>query len=450
MLNGPVRKTLIDLTLPMILGVLAMIAFNLVDTYFIGRLGTRQLAAISFTFPVILLVASVAQGIGIGLVSLVSNSIGRNDHLRAARETTDGLALALLLVAVFSTVGYLTIDPVFTLLGVTADIMPYVRDYMEVWYVAILFVIIPMVGNNAIRATGDTKTPSYIMLGAVAINAVLDPILIFGWGPIEAMGLRGAAMATAISRGLTMLAAMYILYFRERLITSNIGSFAALLGCVRAILEIGIPAMIARIANPVGLGILTSIISGIGASSVAAYGVGTRIEMFALSVVTALASVVGPFIGQNLGAKNIGRIRESFRISFRFTLLWGLAGAAVLAALARPVAAIFTDDPVVLEDLIWFIYLVPVGYAGLGIFLITSISLNALQRPKTAAALSLLQALGLAVPMAWIAQWWLGDVRAVFLAIALSYLITGLVSYRIAWRTVDGLEVVNGADHRHA
>jgi len=426
-LSGPVGPTLTSLTLPMVAGILSMIAFNLVDTFFIGQLGADQLAALSFTFPVILVVASLAMGVGVGVMSLVSKSIGENNRPKAAREMTDSLLVALVLVAIFSTLGLLTIDPLFRALGATEAILPYVREYMEIWYITILFIIIPLVGNNGIRATGDTKTPSYIMIFAVVINAILDPLLIFGYGPFPELGIRGAALATAISRAMTMVVAIYVLAVREQLITFKPVSRNSLWGCIAAILYIGLPAAGARMVNPIGIGILTRIIASFGPTAVAAFGVGTRVEMFALSVVNALASVIGPFVGQNLGARNYNRIREGFALSFRFSILWGLGMAALIALAARPVAGLFSDNPEVIRYTALFLYIVPVSYTLQGIFLVVTTSLNAMQRPLPAALLSLLQMFVLAVPLALLARP-LDEIGLIFGALAAAYVLTGLAA----------------------
>ena len=148
--EGPIAKTLAKLTLPMIFGIVGMVAFNLVDTFFIGQLGTRELAAISFTFPVVFVLGSLAMGLGVGTSAVISRAIGEGDRTRVQRLTTDGLMLAVLIVIIFVTLGLLTIEPVFQLLGASPDIIELIKSYMVIWYIGMPFVVIPMVGNNAI------------------------------------------------------------------------------------------------------------------------------------------------------------------------------------------------------------------------------------------------------------------------------------------------------------
>ena len=177
--QGDVGKTLVRLTLPMILGIMSMVAFNLADTFFVGRLGTQALAALSFTFPVVLVVNSLSLGLGIGASAVISRAFGEGSREKVRRLTTDSLALSLTIVLFFSIVGRLTIRPLFQALGANADVLPLIEQYMKIWYLGAVFVVVPMVGNNAIRASGDAKTPGLIMLNAAVFNVILDALLIF-------------------------------------------------------------------------------------------------------------------------------------------------------------------------------------------------------------------------------------------------------------------------------
>ncbi|HHQ4767963.1 TPA: MATE family efflux transporter, partial [Aeromonas veronii] len=180
MLTAPIPVVLRQMTGPMIFGIIAILAFNLVDTFFIGMLGTEALAAISFTFPVTFVVTSLAMGLGAGLSAVIGHTLGQGKHDEAAHLATDSLFLAVIMVALLSAGGALTIKPLFTLLGASAELISLIHDYMLIWYLTVPMLVLPMVGNAAIRATGDTKTPSLVMAVAGLVNGVLDPLLIFG------------------------------------------------------------------------------------------------------------------------------------------------------------------------------------------------------------------------------------------------------------------------------
>lgn len=428
LIEGGVANTLITLTIPMLLAVITMVAFNLVDTYFVGQLGTVELAAMGFTIPIVFLVASLSQGLGVGISAVIARAIGEGDTRKVQRLATDGIILALLIVIVVASIGLMTIDPLFTALGANADSLPFVRQYMSIWYFAVMFLVIPMVGNATIRATGDTKTPAMIMLIAVGINIVLDPMLIFGFGPIPAMGIQGAALATLLSRMATMLASMYILIRREKMITLEIPRFADVIESWKKILYIGVPAAGTQMLVPISTAIITRLVAGYGNEAVAAYNVGSRVEVLALALIMALSGTLTPFVAQNWGAGKTDRVRLAARYSNGFAIIWGLIAASIFALSANQIGAIFNDDPAVLDVIRLFLYLVPVSYGLQGVLLVVTAVLNALNRPFHATILMGLRLLGLYVPFAIILTG-MFDLAGVFGAATVANSVAGIVAW---------------------
>ncbi|RMF83839.1 MAG: MATE family efflux transporter, partial [Nitrospirae bacterium] len=205
LVEGAVGRTLAGLALPMVVGLFAVIAFNVADAYFIARLGTAPLAAVGFTFPVALVVGSLGIGLGTGTASALSRAIGEGDGGRVRRLATDAIVLALGVALAICLLGLATLEPLFRLLGAPDALLPRIREYMAIWYLGAPFLIVPMVGNNAIRATGDARVPSAIMVSAALLNVVLDPLLIFGLAGLPRLGLRGAAIATVAARATTLV-----------------------------------------------------------------------------------------------------------------------------------------------------------------------------------------------------------------------------------------------------
>ena len=426
-LEEPVGMTLIRLTVPMIFGILSMVIYNLTDTFYVGRLGREQLAALSFTFPVVLTVASLAQGIGMGAAAAVSRAIGGEDYRRVRRLAADSLVLGLLVVGLGALVGRLTIGPLFSLLGARGTVLEYTGEYMRVWYVGMVFVVVPMVGNSIIRATGDTKTPGLIMMLGALVNFIMDPLLIFGIGPFPALGIRGAAIATVCGRSFTFLTAMYVLVVREKLLAFEVPRIRELLASWREVMHVGLPNAGTRMIIPLGNGFITRVIAGYGAAAVAGYGVATRIEFFSLAALNALAAVIGPFIGQNLGAGKPERVRTGFTVSGYFSLLAGGGLFLLYLPLAGRIAAVFNADPQVTAAAALYLRIVSAAYAAQGFYLVAAAGLNVLRRPFEAAGLSLLQMFGLSVPLALLGSRVYG-IPGVFAAVGVSYAVTGLVS----------------------
>lgn len=166
--EGPVGATLAKMAGAMLVGMFAVAAFNITDTYFVAQLGTRQLAAMSFTFPVVMLIGGIAIGIGVGATAVISRIIGQGRTDQVRQLTTDALLLALAVVAALVAIGLLTIRPLFGLLGATAETLPFVEQYMRIWYVGTIFVVVPMVGNGASgrRATWSGRASSWSSIWA--------------------------------------------------------------------------------------------------------------------------------------------------------------------------------------------------------------------------------------------------------------------------------------------
>ena len=425
--EGPVGRTLVNLAGPMVIGIGAMVAFNLTDTFFVGRLGSIELAALSFTFPIVLIINSIAIGLGIGASAVISRAIGRGETGEVRRLSTDSLTLAVSIVALFVVVGFFTIEPLFRRLGATESVLPLIVQYMRIWYMGMIFVVVPMVGNNAIRARGDTKRPAAIMLVAVVVNVVMDPILIFGIGPFPRLGVAGAALATVLARASACVAALYILNFKYRMLTLERCGFKKVLESWRRILYIGVPTAGSRLIIPVSIGIVTRIVSSYGEKAVAGYGVASRVEFFALAFVAALSSVIGPFVGQNLGAGLHDRVNRGIRLGNRFSILWGLVMLLLLALPARRIASLFNDDPMVVESAALYMRIVPFGYALQGVFMVSTATMNVLKKPLHAAGMAILEMFVLMIPLALIGSRLLG-LRGVYGAIPVAYILTGIAS----------------------
>lgn len=426
--EGKVSKILLKYSIPMYFGILSAIAFNLVDTYFLSLLGTNELAAITYTFPIIYIVTGVTMGIGTGATTVISKAIGAGDQEKVIRFTTHSLILATVIVFILTIIGHFTIELIFPLMGAKGQILQLVKEYMTIWYYGVVFLVIPMVGNSAIRATGDTKTPSIIMMIAVVMNLILDPIFIFGFGPIEGMGMAGAAVATVIARALTLVISLYVLTFREKIVRYGLRTLKNFGNSVKEILHIGIPSSISSITIPIAIATITSIVAQYGEHAVASLGVALRIEAFALTVFMALGSVLAPFFGQNLGAGHHGRVLEAVKISRNFALAWGVFSAIVLAVFAYPIGYIFSDSPELVDILSLYLYIGPISYGLRGLVMITNISFNVIKMPIQAAAIILIHAFAVLTPLAYLGSSLFGIV-GVFYAISVANILIGLYSH---------------------
>ncbi|MDX1279948.1 MATE family efflux transporter [Shewanella colwelliana] len=433
LLSQPIGRVLLNMSLPNLIGILTILGFSLVDTFFISQLGTEALAAISFTFPVTLVISSIAIGIGAGVSTNLGRLIGSGNSAKAKVFLHDALLITFWLTAGLSLLGSLCIGPLFTLLGANDSSLPLIRDYMFLWYLGAPLLVLLMVGNQGLRATGDTKSPAKIMALAAIINLVLDPLLIFGLGPFPRLEIQGAAIATLISWVVALSLSGYLLIIKRNLVEFAEFNLERLRCNWRQLAHIAQPAALMNLLNPVANAVIMAMLARIDHSAVAAFGAGTRLESVLLIAVMALSSSLVPFIAQNLGAGQTERARDALLLSLKFVLVFQTLLYLPLLFLATPIAELFSSDPQVIEWLTFYIIALPAAYGPLGMVILMATSLNAYHRPMSSLVLNLCRLFLLLLPLAALGSY-LGGVKGLLLALPITNTLMGIACYILAKR----------------
>jgi putative MATE family efflux protein len=427
LLEGDVGAHLRRLALPLAWGMLALTSFAVADTFFISRLGTRELAALGFCLPVLMFFMGLVFGLSVGTTSAVARVYGEGDFEKVRRLCTDALSLTVLLQLAAAALGMLFSDPVFRLMGAREELMPLIHRYMVIWYCGWPFLGLMMMGNACIRAMGDTRFVSRMMTTLAALNVALDPFLIFGLGPFPRMGMPGAAATHVFANYLTCMISLYVLIFRRRVLQPRV-LHDGLTQSWRRILHVAVPSVISNQIAPVSAAIITYLAAAFGKEAVAALGVATRIESVPTLVFYATGASVSIFTGQNFGAGNYGRIQEVVRTGSRYALAWGVIVAALLWASAGVVAPWFDSNAAVQAYTTQYLRWVPVSYGAMGVMVISNAALNGMGRPLPATTLILLKAIVLYIPLAWVLQARFGF-QGILMALAVTNVTVGLLSY---------------------
>lgn len=440
--EGPVAGHLRRILLPMIIGVTAVMSVSVVDTYFVGQLGALQLAAISFCFPVVITVTSIAIGLGAGASSCVARAAGRKDEDRVHRLVTDALILTTVVIGIVSLAGWFLTDPLFRALGAEDNLIPYIVDYMHTWFAGVIFIAMPIVANGVLRSLGDARAPAAFMVLIAVVNVILDPIFIFGWGPVPAFGVQGAAIVSILANLVGVAAALWLLIFHEKIVAFRPVPIAKLIDSWSEIARIGIPAALSNAINPFGITLATAGFARFGAEAVAGFGVASRIEVFAAIPLLALSASIGPVTGQNGGAGHPERSRRAFQISFAFALFWSLFTAILLAVFAVPVTNLFTDSARTLDVAQLYLWIAPVTVAGYGVVIAASAGFNALGRPLQGMVMTFSRSLIFYAPGVWIGGT-LAGIPGAIAGIALANVVSGLAT--AAWTLLYAPMTAKGA-----
>ena len=413
---------------PMVIGLIVLITNSLVDAYFVSQLGSAPLAAVSYAFPVSFIVGAIAMGLGTGTASLASRLFGAGNQEKVRQIATHSMLLGLIAGLCVVIFGLLTLEEVFSLLGADEQTMPFVKDYMEIYYWGGIFLVVPMIGNAVLRAGGDAKTPSVLMASTAVINAVLDPILIFGWFGFPALGIKGAALASVLANVVFLIASLSILIFRENLIQFRKNTVAAILHSWNQILHVGLPAIASNLIVPMSSALVTALISSFGQSAVAAYGLAGRLEAFIIIIFMALGGAIAPFVGQNYGAQEFDRLKQGFVFCVAFSFIYALFCIGFFILSVDTLLGFFTTDPEVIKTAKIQLLYCPWGYGFLGLAVIANGSFNAVGKPMPAMTISIGRTLLVYVPLAY----WLASsmgIRGVFIAQVLANLLAGIVGF---------------------
>lgn len=433
LLNDDIGPLLARLAVPLGLGMLSTSLYAAVDAYFLGLLGPFPLSALGFALPLLLILNNLAMSVGLGTAACTARDLGRGDEDEAALTLSSACVLGLVVALVAAVLGLVSLEPFFRWLGAEPRTLGLARSYMTISYAGLPFLFLHLIGNHALRATGDTRSPGWILIGTMALNAVLDPLLIFGWGPFPRLEMAGAAWATLFSRALGMAVVLGLLVSRDRLLRWRKIALARLIKAWRDVLAIALPAVFGRWLFPCVMLVLTARISSYGNLAVAGLGVGLKIESLLMVVTAALAAALLPFVGQNWSAERPDRVRRGLRGASFFALGWGILTWGLLLWLAPSICGLFSREPQVVEAAASYLRIVGASLGLQGMAALFVAALNAVGRPLQAAALTLLRMVVLYLPLALLGAE-LAGVTGMFVGGSLGNVLAGLATGFLGWR----------------
>ena len=426
MTQGNVAAQLVRLTVPVAWGILALLGYRLAEAWFVGQVGPDALAAISFAFPVTMVVFSVSIGLGAGTSSVIARAIGASEK-GVPRLVADALILTALVGAACAVAGMLGAHFLARLLGAGPDLAPRIALYLRIWFPSAILLLIATVGLSAARAAGDATFQGTAMVASSLLNLAVAPLAILGGFGWHGLGLIGAPVSSLVAWAPLLAATIWrlghlgLLSF-DRLSLEEFGRSS------RRILRVGLPAAATNCVIPVASGVITALLAPYGHQVVAGFGLGTRVESVAMVLFFALSAVMNPFAGQNAGAGRAARIQEALRVTAWFCAGFGALLAVILYLARARVATCFTHDPGVLAAATMYLALVPISYGPAGMIAIANAAFNGLNRPLHAVAVSVARTLVVNVPVAWLGGRLFGA-EGVFLGICFANVLVGVASY---------------------
>ena len=429
--TGSLTRHLLQTTSYMLVTMLFQTLYVLVDLYWVGRLGTEAVAAVGISGNLLFLVLAATQMLGVGTTTLVAHAVGRRDHERANLVFNQAQVLSTVVGVVFLLLALAARKPYAEALSADAVTRDLTDEYL-LWFIpsqALTFLLVAM--GAALRGTGNFRPGMIVQTATVIINIVLAPILIFGWGTGRPMGVAGAAVATfvAILIGVVWLAFYFLpanayLRFHRHEWRPRLDMWAGML-------KIGLPAGAEFAMMAIYLVLVYSVSRPFGASAQAGFGIGLRIVQACFLPVVALGFAVSPVAGQNFGARQAGRVRETFRIAAMIAGGGMLVLATAVWLAAAPMVAIFTSDPAVIGVGEEYLHVVVWNFVASGIIFVTSSMFQAMGNTVPSLITSAFRIVLIAVPILLLADtrgftllWvWYVSVAAILVQLALNLLL---------------------------
>lgn len=400
--DGPVRRQLLRVSAPMSVGIFSVLAIGLADAFFLARAGDAALAAVGFVYPVIVAVSAFSVGLSAGANTTLSQARGAETDDRAVgalafHACTLGLGAGLCIALAL----WLSSPLLFGMLGAREAVLNNVLAYLPFWAASFPILVLTMILNAAFRAAGDGLTPASIMVFTAVLNIGLNPVLIFGFGPIPELGMGGAGLGTLIARSVAVLLAA-TLAFRWEMICIGSEPWRGLRASAYKIVGTALPAAASRAINPVGLAAVTAAVATLGDTAVAGFGAASRVQAIALVPFFALAAGLGPVVGQAWGAKDKSRARAAMRSGALFCFGYGAVIGTGLVFGADWLAQAMTAGNASADYTANYLRFVGFTLAGYGLAVAANAAMTGRSRAGWAMGLSLARIGVVYIPSAWI------------------------------------------------
>jgi len=340
----------------------------------------------------------------------------------------DTAMLAVLVSMSMCMAGLIFMEPIFRLLGATDELMPLIDDYMGIWFFAEPAAAMMWTCLASMRARGNALLEGKIITTASIINAILDPIFIFGWFGFPRMEIAGAALATLVANVVMLVGTLGWLHFKLNVFATPFTKFANILDSWRRMLHVGLPAIGTNAIVPIANGIIVAMIASYGIDAVAGFGIAMRVEPIFLIVFYSLSAVTSPFMGQNHAAQRYDRVAEARIVIGRFCLFFGLALAAVMLVVAEPIASVFSKTDAIKVVAVDYLRIMAISYGGYGLVMATCAAFNGIGNPGPGLVISILRVVVLFLPLAFAGQWLFG-MHGIFAASAASNIVVAIVGF---------------------
>ncbi|ALJ01269.1 MATE family efflux transporter [Rufibacter tibetensis] len=435
------KKSILLLATPMILEMLMESLFAVVDIFFVGRLGPAAIATVGLTESVLMIVYSVGMGISMAGTAMVARRVGEKKFKQAGTTTFQLLVTGAVLAVLMGSITFVFAEDILRLMGASSEVLSIGVDYARIIFAGNLAIILLFLINGAFRGAGQPHLAMRTLWFANGINIFLAPLLIFGLGPVEGLGLAGAAWATTISRSLGVGYQLYHLFNGKHLLKITKKNMVLRAKVVYRILKVSVGGMGQFLIDSASWIFLTRIIAEFGSNALAGYTISFRIIMFTLLPAWGLSSAAATLVGQNLGAGKPRRAEVSVWLTARYNMIFLAVATLAFFLFGEHLARFFTQEPEVIAIASEGLKIITLGYVFFGLGMVMVQAFNGAGDTRTPAFINILVLWVFEIPAAYLLAIYLGyEQTGIFVTIAFSHSLHALISWWLfrkgRWKTV--------------
>ncbi len=342
--KGHIGKAIILLSVPMVLEMIMESIFVLVDIWYVSKLGIDAVTAVGITESVMSFVYAVAVGLGVATTAIIARRIGEQKKEKASEAAFQAILTGIFASALIAVIGLFFADDLLRLMGADDNVVRIGKSYTSIMFSGNIVIMLLFIINAIFRSSGDAAVSMRVLWVANILNIILDPIFIFGWGPIPALGVKGAAIATNIGRGVAVIYQLYILFYGTKRIKLSRKHLKFDFPVIKSLLNLSKGSIFQNIIGTSSWIGLVRIISEFGSAAVAGYTIAIRIILFVLLPAWGLSNAAGTLVGQNLGASQPKRAERSAWITAYSNLAFMFVVNLILILFPEPLIRLFIND----------------------------------------------------------------------------------------------------------
>lgn len=430
LLEGPILQSLLKLTLPIILLQLMQAAYQLIDAFWVGRLGGDAVAAVSVTTPFVFLSIAIGAGLAIAGSVLVAQYVGARNQPMVNHVAGQTLLMVLIISLILGALGFVFAPNLLALMKVSPAVYAGALGFMRFSFIGLVFNFQFIMFTAFMRGVGNPTVPIYIIVGSVILNFILDPLFIFGWGSLKGFGVMGAAIATLSTQAMATVISFVILFKGKRGIQLEFRDFIPDFAYIKKAFFLGFPSSIEQSVRGLGVTLMTFLIAAHGTLSLASYGVGSNILQVVMVIGMGFSQAISTLVAQNIGAGKITRAARIGRLG-GIVSFWSLSTIGLIVFLfAKQVVSFFVpEDPAVIAGAAVFLRTIALTWGFLGVQLAVTGVLKGSGNMIISMVMALVSQFVLQFPLAYLLSNHVGmGVQGIWWAFPISNVIMALIA----------------------